>query len=53
MSLSEAKAATDAVLDGRTVELRVRGSAAATRLVAALSELGAVVQIPEGPENGT
>lgn len=52
MSLTEAKAATDAVLEGHTVEVEVRGSAAAAKLVAALREIGAVARI-HGDADGT
>jgi len=46
MSLASAKAATDAVLDGRPVQVLVHGPVAAAKLAAALRELGALVQLP-------
>ena len=45
LGLSDAKAATDRVLDGETVTLTVTGSEEAERLVQSLKEIGVDAQV--------
>jgi hypothetical protein len=53
LSLSQAKAATDAVLEGSQFAVSVSSLQAALALVARLEELGAIARVESGTSDGT